>query len=506
MKLSNFSGGLNIRKDASLIDISEAVGYSNIDNTGELLKSIRNYSVTSQSVNNWFYLFNTVWQSSNLERDYIEYRGKLYYTENSSTAKKVVGDATKELGIIAPTTKLTSVQGAAGTISGSDAVLQYVYTYYDSSEGVESAPSPVSDELSLTASHKAELTAILPSGNASANIVRLYRTGAGATEFTLIAEIAAGVATYSDNIATVDAIGTILDTLDNQAPRAGLRHLVQAYGILFAAVGSRVYYTKIGLPDAWPSLNFIDVNNDVTGLFPIQDGLLIFTRNGLSILVGTSSANWQLLKVTTEQGCTNHKSCKIVKNIPVWVSEDGICSWQNGGVNLVSEDKLGNITLDVVNTAVYKGQYYVCQTDGNLFAMDLRFGSICFKDFDFVGDITNIGLFGGVLYGVVAGKVVTMFTAELLAFSYLSPELTEGDASMVKMYNNIYVKADVETMIVRVLIDGKQVLQQELKDSDIFDLKVPQEKQRGSSIQFQLDGIGTIKEIEYKPAGRENGR
>ena len=57
-----------------------------------------------------------------------------------------------------------------------------------------------------------------------------------------------------------------------------------------------------------------------------------------------------------------------------------------------------------------------------------------------------------------------------------------------------------------MLIDGVVVLVTELLGNKVFDIKVPQEKQRGSSIQFDIFGHGVIKEIEWKVQGRENGR
>lgn len=505
MKIGLFDKGLSIRLDPTLIGVDESVVFTNVDNTSGLLVPAKNYTKTSTSVRAWFYLFNTIWYDSNLERDYVEYKSKLYFTEFSSNAKKVIGDVVKLLGIAAPVSKLTTVQGSAGAIDSEATLVQYMYTYYDSSEGVESAPSPMSDELSLAASKQVDLSGFIPSSNGSVDKIRLYRIGADATDFTLIVELPSSTATYSDNIPTLSAVGTILDTYDNQAPLSGLKFLCQAYGIMFAALGSKVYYTKIGEPDAWPSLNFINASNDVTGIFPIQDGVLIFTRKSMILLTGNSPTTFAITPtLATEHGCNSHKSCKIVKNTPVWSSDDGLCAYQGGGVNVVTKDKLGKVSFNIVNVAVYDETYFACLSDGSLFAMDLRFG-LCFKEYDFASDITDLGVFDNVLYCIVDGKVTTLFTGELIAMSYRSGDLTEGDSSVIKLYNNVYVKAS-GTLTLDVYVDGVLVVTHNITTSDIHDLTVPEDKQRGSSIQFNVSGVGVVKEIEYKVVGRQNGR
>jgi hypothetical protein len=509
MKIADFSKGLSTRLDASLIDLAEAVEYLNIDNTAGILKSAKNYTLTSTAVEKWFYLFKGVWYSSALERDYVEYKSKLYFTEDTTYPKKIVNGVEKKLGIDPPPAPLITVEGAAGIISTDPEVLQYVYTYYDSSEGIESAPSNISEELSIGALKQVDISNFTSSSNPAVDLIRLYRVGAGATEFTLITELVNATVTYSDNIPTLNAIGPLLDTIDNQPPLVGLKNLVQAYGILFASIGPTVYFTKVGQPDAWPTTQSISFDNDVTGILPTQDGIFVFTNTKMQLLIGTDIATFAVVPSPgDEQGCNSHKSCKLVKSIPVWSSDDGICAFQGGNITVLSKEKLGKLTLDIVNTTVFDEHYYVTLADGSLFAMDLRF-DLAFKEFDFSTNIdinvSNIGKFENTLYTVINGFVATLFTGDDLELNYISPDMTEGDHTIIKLYNNIYIKAD-GNFRVKILIDNVEVSSETLIGKQIFDVKVPQELQRGSSIQFDIKGRGQIKEIEYKAVGRQNGR
>lgn len=511
MKLNNFAQGLNLRQDASTLAANEAVTYSNIDNAKNILASIEGYTATEQDVDNWFYFFRGVWYSSTIERDYVEYKNNLYYTQNTGLAGKVVNGQVKLLGIEAPIAKLVTVQGAAGVLHSGDTTVQYVYTFYDSIEGIESAPSTPSDELALASNHKVNISNFVTSTNPAVDVVRIYRLGADTTEFTFIVDvplvqIIANGLTYIDNLPTLDSTGFILDTINNSAPISGLKYLTEAYGTLFAVSGTKLYFTRIGLPDAWPAENSIDFYYTLTGILPITDGMLIFTRFRTYLLTGSDATTFVKIPITREQGCISHKSCKTVKTLPTWISNNGICSYRFGVITVMSQDKLGKISLDVVNTLTANEQYYVCLSDGSLLIMDLRFGMM-FKNIAFpLVTVDNIGLFDDdVLYGVIGGFVVTLFTDELVELSYTSPDLNEGDASVTKMYNNIYVRLDGK-FVFKTLIDGIEVCSELLSGNYIADVKVPQELQRGSSIQFNIVGTGQINEIEYKTIGRQNGR
>ncbi|PIR06686.1 MAG: hypothetical protein COV55_02935 [Candidatus Komeilibacteria bacterium CG11_big_fil_rev_8_21_14_0_20_36_20] len=505
MKLDNFSGGLATRKDETLVMPNEALLYKNIDNAKGNLTSIKDYTLSGTAIDRWFYKFSDTWYSSTNDREYIEYNNKLYWSEKENYAQKVVSGTVKPLGITAPTVKLTTVDGGTGSISTSSETLQYMYTFYDSSEGIESAPSPVSDELSLSANKEVDISDFQTSSNVFVDKIRIYRIGADATDFTLIVEIDNGDTTYTDNIQTINAIGTILSTYDYTPPPVGLRYFTEAYGIIFAAKNNYLYFSEIGLPDAWPAANTILISGIITGIAAIPDGLAIYINSKAYLLLGTSSANFRLVLLSAEHGCINHNTIKVVKNTLIWVSSDGICSL-SGGIQVVTKEKLGRISLNTISATVYSEQYMLTLTDGSLFIFDLRFNPFIFKTIEFnTVEVYNLGVFDNVLYGVINEQIATLFTGRQIDFYYESPVLADGEPSNIKLYNNIYVSAEGE-FLFDIYIDGVKVLNKKLNGDRIFELKVPQEYQRGSDIQFKIQGTGVIKEIEYKIAGRENGR
>lgn len=515
MKLNDFSGGLSLRLDPSLIQLNEAVVYTNVDNAKGTLQSIKNYTGLLTSVGSWFHKFKGSWYSSYLPRDYVEYRNKLYYTEDNNKPRKVVPVQQEDnsityveklLGIEQPQQALTISAVEPGSIIGeAAATVQYAYTYYDSVEGVESAPSPLSEELNLNAGYSVDITNFAPSENSAVDKIRLYRIGAYSTDFTLLIELPIATTAYNDNIKTVDAVGSLLDSYFNNAPVSGLQYLVEAYGILFACKGDTLYYTEVGKPDAWSSVNVIHLPADITGLAPIAEGLIIHTIDKTSVLLGTAPETFRLVTISKEHGCLNHRSIQYVSNTLVWEAADGICAYSSGSISVITRDKLDRQVFNSRTSTVYNGQYFLALLDGSVFVMDTRLNTT-YKTIKFEGKyILNVKAFDNKLYAVIDGELSELFTGDVLDLHYVSPEFTEGDAAVTKLYNNIYVRANGRFSF-SVLIDGVVVLVTELLGNKVFDIKVPQEKQRGSSIQFDIFGHGVIKEIEWKVQGRENGR
>lgn len=507
MKINDFSGGLSTRIDPTLIGLNEAVIYTNVDNSRGSLTSIKNYLLQGIPIDRWFYKFKNTWYSSINNREYIEYKNKLYWTEKDNIVSKVNNGLIKPVGIVAPQTKLTTVTNATGSIiTTGSTVVQYMYTYYDSSEGIESAPSPVSDELTLNANKSVDISGFVASDNQFADLIRLYRVGANTTDFTLLVELPIYTATYNDNIKTLDAIGDILDAYNNQPPLIGLRYIIEAYGIMFAVKGNNLYYSETGFPDYWPTLNSIPFSADLTGLVAIPDGIVIFTNSKAYILLGTDPTSFRIILLNPEHGCIEHNSIRVVKNTLLWAAADGICALSGNSITVITKEKLNRVTFQIVSTTVYNEQYIVTLLDGTAFIVDVRFNGSVFKNIKYtLAPIYNIGVFDNVLYGVVNEQLALLDKGELIDFYYMSPLFTEGDASVTKLYNNIYITANGR-FIFEVYIDEIKVSSDELIGNQIFEIKVPQEKQRGSNIQFYVQGTGVVREIEYKTVGRENGR
>lgn len=511
MQLRTFDGGLSKRVDASLILPNEGVKYCNIDNESLVLKSEKGLLEIGTEVRGYFYNHDGTWLSSAGQRTYVEYNNNLYFTEENVQPKKFNGFQESNLGIIQPYNKLTATQAEpsiAEKISASETTLQYTYTYYNETEGVESVPAPLSDELVLAANKVVDLTGFAASTDVQVTHIRIYRIGDSITTMTLVEEIehdvGSFVTSYRDELPTLDLEGSLLDSYNNFPPVQDLRFLAQAYGIMFGAVGSTLYFSSIGKPDYWPATNTINFADTITGVFPVSNGILIQSKTRTDLLVGSDASGFAKLKVSDEHGCVNNVTNKAVKSVPIWLSVTGFVKYENGIVQLLSRDKLGKLNINVINTAVLDEVYYALKDNGKILALDTRY-NIMFKDIVYNELVSNIAVYESNIYAGVNEKLNQMFTGDSLELSYLSPVITENNHSQIKLYNNVYVRSDGE-FIFTIFIDGKEVSSKVLTGNKIHDVLAPADDQRGSSIQFGVTGIGIVYEIEYKTVGRQNGR
>ncbi len=426
----------------------------------------------------------------------------LVTTVNNTSDDVVDSSPTEELDILI-------VLRDAG-ISGDPEVLQYIYTYYNSEKDIESVPSPVSLELELEANKEVIVSNLVISSDVQVDTIRLYRIGDGATEYTLMDEYPNENSPILDIKPTIDADGRLLDSATNYPPPVEGRFLVEAYGILFMAVGSDLYFSTKSKPDYFPSTNVIKFSKDITGLFPVPNGILVFSLGSTELLLGTEEGNFSTLPVSDEQGCLSHYSCKLVKNTPTWISYDGICNYSSGVIKVISNDKLGKVLLDTVNSAVYDGRYWMSLIDGSLLVMDTRFNNLTFKEYCYTDKIDNLLTYNNILYGRQGDKLVNLLGGSIpVSMTYKSPKFTEGDYTNYKSYDNIYIRAksgDDNGLEVKMYIDDELDATHTLIGDKIFDIKPPATEQKGSSIQFVITGVGELYEINYKVLGRSNGR
>lgn len=529
MQINNFSGGLDRRVDPTLASPNTALIYTNIDNYSGPLKSEKGIALLDKSVENFIYKFNNVWISSKNKRTYVEYDSVLYYTEQGAKARKSAdGVIFTNLGIQSPpelplflADGITPVVDSAGNqiksiratptspagvetpITSTDITVQYTYTYYNSTEGIESAPAPLGNEVAVSAGQVVVLDNFLFSSDPQVTHIRIYRIGLN-TEFMLVKEVENNVSTTRD-FTPNEELTSILDSTNNNAPIVGLGNLTEAYGILFGSYSNKLYFSIIGKPNYWPSSNVFILPHDITGILAIQEGIFIFTATKTYMLLGTSNDTFSLIKVSNEQGCIAGTSCAMVKNAPIWCSMDGYCTWANGSVIVLSKEKLGKFTPSVVSAAVWDETYWVLDTSGDLTAVDFRV-SLSIKKYDTAG-IQDLCAVDGLLYCSTESKLGQLLAGDLLELKWLSPTFTEGSATQIKSYNNIYVSYKGEFEL-SIYIDDRLVATHTLDSQNytVADITPPQDLQRGYTIQFYIVGKGIVREIEYKTVGRQNGR
>lgn len=381
-------------------------------------------------------------------------------------------------------------------------ILQYSYSYYNSLDGSESGLSVPSDEIRLENGGHVYFPSLPASGDAQVTHKRLYRIGGDLTEFSLVATIPDATTTYLDELPDSDIPGDLAQTEESAAAPAGLAYLITAYGMLLGCKDNRLYFTEIDKPDSWPVLYFLSFESTLTGAIPVANGILVFTKLKTFLVTGTSPETFNTILLSADQGCIAFESVASVGGAALWVSTDGICQSSGGVVQVLSRPKLGKQTLTPVSSIVYDEVYYCLNEDSTILAYDYGLGGV-FKKLTL--GIEYLVVADDVLYGWSANTLFSLFTSESReSLSYLSPEIYEGRVTELKAYKKIFVYSSGYVKI-DIYIDRVLVTSAEYTDTGTNTIQVPQDLQRGFSIQFGVSGTGEVYEIQSDPTGRQNG-
>jgi len=323
---------------------------------------------------------------------------------------------------------------------------------------------------------------------------RIYRVGGTLTSFTLVTTIPNATLAYLDSSSDTSLAGDdMVATNYNQCP-AGMKYLTEAYGIMFGVLGDKLYFSMSGQFTYWPAVNFIDFPVEITGIASISLGIIVFTKYKSYIITGTSPAAFSKRPFSGDQGCLSFDSIQYAKNTILWVSSDGICAVDGSQVKVLSKDKLGAVSLSIINSAFHNEVYYVLKSDNSILAYDFRYGATL-KELTL--DITNLVVAEDILYGYKTDSYFELFADSVdESFTYTSPELSDGSLTLRKTYKSVLIHSS-GSITVEVYIDGILRKTKSFTTHETHEVKVPEEYKNGYHIQFRLTGTGEVIEVDY---------
>lgn len=501
MVLNKFENGLNTREAEELIHSTECVIANNVSlDSGQLVSAKGpGDAYTSYETAAFFASqIDKLLPNGNI-RDYLEYQSKVYYTDGA-TAKKIIADVTYDLGIEQPSAApVTTLNTSDGKLTGT---LQYVYTYYNVTDGTESQPSPISPE--LVADKSSVSLTLVPSTDPQVSHIKIYRIGGSFTKFIEVKEVANIQGTQTDNLIDSKVFGKNLSSKTNGKPIVGLRYLVQSRQTFFAAKDAKLYFTRdIGNPNYWPETSYIDFKENITGLAVVNQGLLVFTKHETHIVIGSNSSTFVTHLISRTQGCLSNASIVNSSSSVIFISNDGICVTSGSSITVLTKHKLGKQLFEVTSAVLLDEVYYAQLKNRSIIAYEMRYNKNIILNYYFLS--SWLVVIDDKLYGEIGLELVELFAGPQIGSHYKTGKFTDGSSSQLKSYSDIYVSA-IGGHDMTVYIDGLNVLEVKIQgEVKPEKFSVPMAKRRGTSIQFELKGKGTIKEIEYKVEGRENG-
>jgi hypothetical protein len=245
----------------------------------------------------------------------------------------------------------------------------------------------------------------------------------------------------------------------------------------------------------WPDEYVIPFEAEITGIGAAANGLLVMTKYKTHIITGTSPTTLSKQLSSGDQGCISFRSVQSVSNgAVVWASLDGLCMSAGGETPVVTRNILGDLRLDPKHSVVVDENYYLFQNGDKTLNWDYRYNPI-FKTIDFGIDYAAAAK--GDLYGIGNGKLWKLRSSESnLTMKYKSPRFTEGSLTQPKTYKKVYFRSEGD-IILNILINDLLVGTYTRSTKDTHEVQIPQDKQRGFYIQFEIEGTGTVHEIEY---------
>ncbi|RMH38003.1 MAG: hypothetical protein D6694_12800 [Gammaproteobacteria bacterium] len=270
-----------------------------------------------------------------------------------------VGNTIERVGIPAPTSAPSLAVGSATGLTGT---FQYMYTWVNSTTGLESDWSPLG---SITVSNqKVDIT--LPTTAPAADGVdtkRLYRTFDNGSLFYKVADIALATATYTDSTADAD-LGAASDSLGNKALPPEDVFIIEAFNNhIWMVDGSNPYLLKYSKPyigndndlEYFPTTNVIKFDAPITGLARTPGRLYIFHPRGISALSGFSNADFTVAPVVKGVGTVFPNSIQVHGQSVFFLSESGVKEFSGGikDVSLPIDRELIPILESEYNNNVY---------------------------------------------------------------------------------------------------------------------------------------------------------
>lgn len=382
----------------------------------------------------------------------------------------------------------------------------YYYTYYRDTDGTESAPNTLAEITDVLKS--VAISGFVASPDTSVTHYRLYRIGDDLVNPTLVEEIVTGTTAYTDFYADIDiAENGVITTEGIIKPPPNLANLTIHNVSAFGSDDNIVKFSEVGDVETWNPFYFFTMEDTVTGLASTQNGLLVFLKNKTYIVTGNDPSNYTKTLISSSQGCVNHNSIQFCDKFTVWLSLDGICASTGADVSVISEPKLGKISLIPNDSVYFEQQYYLFHSTGTL-VMDIRTGSAKFNTRSLLVLSAYYSVYEDCVY--ILKQQVTGITklntgSSLDQFRYKTGKIPVTMLTEVKIFKNIYIYI-TGSITVDIYMDGKLVVDDKPLKQGLNDIKLPNAELRAYYVEFDFVGTGEILEIEFKVSPRQNGR
>lgn len=523
MRINNFLGGINTRYLPNLIPDNACQYAENVNLASGSLTNIKALKKVQDATDSKPYYYKGNWSFHNKNSTFTEAGEILYIADGGIIKKSIDGKTIYNLVIDAPIYAPTVVaQQNDGNVGGEG--IQYCYTYYNENDGSESAPSAFSTPIKVGdwtttesetywgGSKVIEVGNLIQSKDPQVTHIRVYRRDATMSNYKLVNQLKNENAITLDNmdsntLANMPALATYgfnVKVPTNLTPPYAADFVVAYEGTIFATGTGKnanwVYNSESYSPYLWGT-GATKFDEKVVGLGATRSGIIVFCETKTYILYGSvGSFSKQLLLPST--GCINKHSIANHSSGCIWQATDGYYSFSNGLQNITYEKLVYDNLLPILDSTVDDEAYYALQENGKILVINFRLNlAIYYFNSD---NAKGIRCALGKLF-VCDGKELKTYAGDNANIVFKSKQYIEAGLSMYKNYKIIYVYSEGNLQF-RAYIDDRLVADVPLKDKGVTEVKVHQPDRTGYYIWFEIEGYGSVKEIEFISEARQNGR
>lgn len=297
---------------------------------------------------------------------------RLFLVNSNGERRSVLNETFKMFGLgTLSSVAITNQSGGSSSMPAE--TYDVVTTTYDSATGAESSSTAVTS-VTLGANERIRVV-ITPTASESAryshwrvyirrqttqsNLFRvLTLENVGGTNIVADGNIPIATTTVYVDLSATQISQHILvspDQQENNEPPTSVKYITTFGGRLICADGQNIYYSKLNLPDAFPTNNRESIitgeGDEIKGIREYSSDLcLIFTTNNIWCIDGNDPQSWTIKPIDHSVGCAGHRSIvEMPGGTAWWSSTQGPVLFNGNSVEKIGLDKLGSpIVVDDV--------------------------------------------------------------------------------------------------------------------------------------------------------------
>lgn len=347
----------------------------------------------------WHGCCGLTWDTCVSVADYVTDYGRLFVTGRNDRPETMLVDQTTceatyyYLGVpppgTAPEVSATHCEGRTASVRS------YVYTYVNIF-GEESAPSPVSAQVSVCDGDTVTISGLTPPPDGwGISEIWLYRSATAYREYTVkeqqpltdflkVAEFDATETTYTDTLKE-KYLGPALVTREFRVPPADLRHIsyLRGTGILTGVTNNMVHFSSPYLPYNWPAEYDLTLPFNIVNAVAVDSDLFVSTDSFPYVIKGDGACEARKCRSVEDVNtplpdisCGYAHSAIATPFGMIYSSKDGlVLVMPNATFRILtsqwfSSDDWIKIRPDTVRLAYWRG-YLFCVTDEVSFILEI---------------------------------------------------------------------------------------------------------------------------------------